>query len=221
MTTLVLIPARPDLHPALRAQALRLARALEGDTEVVLDDRPWHGDAQAYGDWPRRIKASAELRQAVLEDALRPHHRAVLWVDADVISYPPDLLVRLEALGAENVTAPAVTLDRWKDRFYDIGGFLERRDGCLGFARMGLPWFDQAGPVVELESVGCVYRVPADIYREGARHTVVMDDASPLGAWSDHYSVCRAALEMGRRVRADLSVRAVHAWLEDFGERAH
>jgi hypothetical protein len=221
MTTLVLIPARPDLHPALRAQALYLAHALEGETEIVLDDRPWHGDAQNYGDWPRRIRASAELRQAVLEDALQSHHRAVLWVDADVISYPVDLLARLDALGPENVTAPAVTLDRWKDRFYDIGGFLERRGGCLAFTRMDLPWFDQPGPVVELESVGCVYRVPADVYREGATHHVVEDDASPLGAWSDHYSVCRAALAMGRKVRADLSVRAVHAWLEDFGERAH
>jgi hypothetical protein len=219
MTTLILIPIRPDLHPALRKQALHLATALQGDADLVLDDRPW--DVSVDWPWPERIEAQARLRQAVVETALRPHHTAVLWVDADVIEYPATLLQSLEALGPENIGAPAVLLDRWGERFYDIGGFLERREGALAFARMAVPWFDQPGPVVELESVGCVYRVPADIYREGATHEVVRDAASPLGAWSDHFSVCQAALEMGRRVRADISVKAVHAWLPDFGEGLH
>jgi hypothetical protein len=217
MTTLVLIPVRPDLHPALRQQAETLARALQGETDLVLDARPWHPDAQAYGDWGRRIESSAALRQAVLDDALRPHHRAVLWVDADIIHYPADLLLRLEALarpeGAETgeaITAPAVLLNKHHRRFYDIGGFIEEGR----FARMQEPWFDQAGPVVRLDSVGCVYRVPADVYRAGAQHVRV-------GGFSDHYSVCAFARGAGRGVRADLSLEAVHAWLPDFGERAH
>lgn len=217
MTTLVLIPARPDLHPALRERALALAHALDGDTEVVLDDRPWSADAQAYGDWRRRIEACAAMRQAIVTDALRPHHAAVLWVDADVIAYPPDLLTRLAALAAprdgeagEAITAPAVLLNRHHRRFYDIGGFIEQGR----FARMAEPWFDQPGPVVDLDSVGCVYRVPADLYRAGATHHRV-------GHYSDHYSVCQFARARGRGVRADLSITVVHAWLPDFGEAAH
>lgn len=217
MTTLVLIPVRPDLHPALRRQAETLARALHGETELVMDARPWHSDAQAYGDWRRRIEACAAMRQAIVTDALRPHHTAVLWVDADIILYPPDILARLERLAqpqgdetGEAITAPAVLLNRHHQRFYDIGGFIEQGR----FARMGQPWFDQPGPVVHLDSVGCVYRVPADLYRQGAQHARVEH-------YSDHYSVCQFARAQGRGVRADISIQAVHAWLPDFGEPAH
>lgn len=217
MITLVLIPVRPDLHPALRDRALTLAHALHGETEILMDARPWHPDAQAYGDWPRRIEASAAMRQAIVSDALRPHHGAVLWVDADVIAYPADLLTRLAELArprpgetGEAITAPAVLLNKHHRRFYDIGGFIEGGR----FARMAEPWFDQPGPVVNLDSVGCVYRVPADLYRAGATHHRV-------GNYSDHYSVCQFARTAGRGVRADLRLEAVHAWLPDFGEQAH
>jgi hypothetical protein len=169
MTTLILIPVRPDLHPGLKAHALHLAQTLQGETEIVIDDRPW--DVGVHWPWPRRIEAQCALRQTVLEAHLKPAHTAVLWVDADIIAYAPDLLTRLEALGPENVGAPAVLLDRWRERFYDIGGFLEERGGTPAFARMAPPWFDQPGPVVDLVSVGCVYRVPADVYREGRRRS--------------------------------------------------
>src|SRR5688572_16334477 len=133
MTTLILIPTRPDLHPGLKANARRLAETIAGDTEIVLDDRPW--DVDVHWPWPRRIEAQCALRQTVLEDALKPHHTAVLWIDADIIAYTPELLCCLERMGRENVTAPAVLLDRWRERFYDIGGFLEERGGGPAFAR--------------------------------------------------------------------------------------
>ena len=132
--------------------------------------------------------------------------------------------------GKEAITAPVVTLDyhegrdyggmNWPDRFYDIGGFIEngRR------VRMHKPWFDQPGPMYDLDSVGCCYLIPAWLYREGVRY-------APPGLphyrrWQgggvgpfcvEHYSVMRAAAAAGLRIVALGEVRAVHAWLPDYG----
>jgi SAM-dependent methyltransferase len=57
-------------------------------------------------------------------------------------------------------------------RFYDIAGFVEQGR----WARFTPPFFDQLGPVFELDSVGCCYLVNADLYRHGARHQ--LDQAS-------------------------------------------
>jgi hypothetical protein len=208
MTTLILIPVRPDLHPALQDRALTLASSLEGQTEIVMDMRPW--PVEVTWEWERRIIASCALRQALIDDHLAAQHDAVLWVDADIIRYPADLLTRLATLAPLGVAAPAVLLDRCGPRWYDIAGFVEDDR----WARMAPPYFSQRGPVVELESVGCVYRVSADIYRAGARHTW-------LGKHSDHYSVCAFARELGRRVCCDLTMTATHAYLPDYDEALH
>lgn len=66
-----------------------------------------HGGEQnsrhAFGFQLRRRGAMARARNQLLFQALRPHHGYVLWLDADLLSYPTDLLLRLLDTGKELV----------------------------------------------------------------------------------------------------------------------
>jgi hypothetical protein len=100
-------------------------------------------------------------------------------------------------------------------RFYDIAGFVEQGR----WARFTPPFFDQPGPVFELDSVGCCYLVNADLYRHGARHELdhasatfiaenrvweedaICQNHGPANSFSDHYSVCLFARKCQLPVR--------------------
>lgn len=113
------------------------------------------------------------------------------------------------------ITAPLALLSEtsgWKQRFYDIGGFIEDRNR----ARMWAPWFNQQGEVIELDSVGCCYLAPAQLYRDGVRYS-----PPPSDYYVEHWSVMQEAKRRGYRVVALTNVRAVHAWLPDYGMKAN
>ena len=42
---------------------------------------------------------------------LRPEHEYVLWLDADVVKYPPDLVLRLYETNPHGVSAPLVVIE--------------------------------------------------------------------------------------------------------------
>ena len=125
---------------------------------------------------PYRQAAMAALRQNMIERHLRDE-KWIFWVDADIIDYPAHLLEQLIARIDGGIAAPIVIMEGSLDepahptgfgpgRFYDVAGFVEQGR----WARFTPPYFDQIGPVYELESVGSCYLVNADIYRRGGRH---------------------------------------------------
>lgn len=211
MRVLVLQPIRPSHPPALRAVAdALLARMVETCTAFAFDVRQ---DDAALDVPPHRSKYQrhATVRNYMLDCYLRPEHDAVLWVDSDLIDYPADLPLRLHAANPGGITAPLALLSEtsgWKDRFYDIGGFIE--NGAR--ARMFRPWFEQQCDVIELDSVGCCYLAPADLYRAGVRYA-----PPPTDYYVEHWSVMKQARERGYRVCCLTTARAVHAWLPDYG----
>jgi hypothetical protein len=112
--------------------------------------------------------------------------------------------------------------------FFDIAGFVEN----LRWARFAEPWFDQPGPVYELDSVGSCYLVNADIYRGGARHMidlysqgfidhglewsaglVARNQQQPAVCFTEHFAVCQWARNHGYPVRAFGDLVASHATL--------
>lgn len=205
MNVLVLQPHRPDTPTALLERAWALLGALvAAHPEHVI--RTVQQPGIAINPLPGTYGPHAAVRNQFIDVYLQPWHDAVLWVDVDLISYPADILRRLLVLGG--VSAPAIILDR-AETFYDLGGFIENGRAFRPYR----PWCMQPGPVVELESVGCLYVVPADVYRRGARY-----DPSGPHYGVEHHSVCQAAKRMGYPVRADLSIEARHAWLPDYGE---
>jgi tetratricopeptide (TPR) repeat protein len=213
MNILVLVPVKPNLHIALKQRARELAQRLPeanpGLTfELVFDERG-PGD-KAVRDLEGRVLLTAPIRQQLIDEFLKPEHHAVLWVDADLVSYPADLPTHLLRRNPLGVSAPVVLLDHHADRFYDVAGFVENGQ----WARVNYPWFNQKGPEFDLDGVGCIYLVPTKVYHAGGRHENVP-------GFTDHLAVCSMAKRLGMPVRAYGDLKAYHAYLPDFGESFH
>jgi len=177
----------------------------------------------------------AALRQNMIERHLRDE-RWIFWVDADVVAYPAHLLDQLITRCDGGIAAPIVIMEGSLDepvnkagfgpgRFYDIAGFVERGR----WARFTQPYFDQVGPVYELDSVGSCYLVNADIYRWQGRHevdvassnfvstnsvwseeTIHRNQQAKANCFTEHYSICAFARSAGLPVRAFGDLIAYH-----------
>jgi hypothetical protein len=212
MNILILQPIRPSNPPALRTIADALLARLEGANPGMTFDICQDDSALDIPLHPSLYMRHATVRNYMLDRYLKAEHDAVLWIDSDLIDYPADLPTRLAAYGDRTIVAPIAILDKWQRRFYDIGGFIEQGNR----ARMWPPWFQQQGEVIELDSVGCCYLVPAQLYRGGVRYS-----PPPTDYYVEHWSVMRQAKALGYRVCALTTVRVVHAWLPDFGLEAN
>jgi hypothetical protein len=83
----------------------------------------------------------------------------VLWLDVDVVEYPPDLVERLLATG-KDIVQPHCVLDRGGPTF-DLNGWRDH-------GRLHLDDLRAEGELVELDAVGAtVLLVRADVHREG------------------------------------------------------
>lgn len=235
-SVLVLTPIHPKLNPAVLRRARELAeRTISGMREcrLVYDNA---GEAPLRGQpHPHRQTAIAEIRQNMVDRHLRDE-RWVFWVDADLVDYPANLLEELITRAEGGIAAPLVVLEGdlsepayqagfGPGRFYDIAGFIENGR----WARFTQPYFDQIGPVYQLDSVGSCYLVNADLYRWGARHTVDRASASflssgsnwsneaifknqlnPANSYTEHYTVCEFTRNAGLPVRAFADLIAFH-----------
>lgn len=235
-SVLVLTPLNPLLPREVVDRAKFLAdraTARMRGARVVHDAS---GVAPARGlPHPHRQAAMAALRQRMIERHLRDE-RWVFWVDADIVEYPEDLIDRLVGRAEGGVSAPLVLMEGdlgeptnehgfGPGRFYDIAGFVEHGR----WARFLPPYFDQLGPVFQLDSVGTCYLVSADIYRHGGRHEVdpraaefivaneLWDDETlrrnqegPANCFTEHYSLCQFARRSGLPVQAFGDLVAYH-----------
>jgi len=83
----------------------------------------------------------------------------VLWLDVDVIEYPPDLIERLLA-GGKDIVQPHCVLD--------YGGKTFDWNGWRDHGRLHLDDLREEGELVELDAVGgTVLLVRADLHRDG------------------------------------------------------
>lgn len=210
MRVLLTTPYRPTTPAPLVANWREQASALIRRAAHLHITAYLHEDTAPPPALFGRFSAHAQARNAVLDRVDLQAYDYIYWCDIDILRWPVGLLSFALAANPDGVTGCAVTLDHQPSRFYDIWGFLE--DGKP--ARLQPPWFDQQDRVIALESVGCCYVVPAVLYRDGARY------ADTPGA-TEHLSVCQAARSEGRSVIANMGIRAVHAWLPDYGEAVH
>lgn len=155
---------------------------------------------------------NAMARNQLLESCLNGRHSHVLWLDADLVEVPPDLIEQLLAISQTDVVAPFVYVASPGDWFYDPGGFV--RDG-IGAAPSGPIFPDYAGGLIELDSVGTCYLAPAAIYKEhGLRYSVTGDQV-------EHRYLLGQAKERGYRVLATDAITVTHAYLPAYGEDWH
>jgi hypothetical protein len=217
VSILVLQPTRPTNPPALRAKAdALLARMLAANLDLSFDIHQDNDPLETVLPHPSRYTRHAAIRNYMLDMYLRDEHTHVLWIDSDLVEYPA-LLPRLLLDTGADIAAPLPILDPSpgrllafprRDRFYDIAGFIEQGKR----SRMFQPWFDQTGDVIELDSVGCCYIIPASLFQDGVRYSPPSTDY-----YVEHWSVMRAAKRRGMRIVALTTVQVVHAWLPDYG----
>ncbi|HEV2841868.1 MAG TPA: hypothetical protein VGW39_11120 [Chthoniobacterales bacterium] len=235
-SVLVLSPINPALEPAVLRRGRELAeRAISGmrGCRIVYDET---GEAPLRGQpHPHRQTAMAEIRQNMIDRHLRDE-RWVFWVDADLVAYPANLVEELISRAEGGIAAPLVLMEGDSSepaypagfgpgRFYDIAGFVEKGR----WARFAQPYFDQLGPVYQLDSVGSCYLINADLYRAGARHAVDPatndfvssksqwsedfihhNQAGPANSYTEHHSVCEFTRKAGLPVRAFADLIAFH-----------
>ena len=231
---LVLIPHKPGADKAQLEKTEQLVRkALVNipNHRIIFDDR---GEAPPRGAHPVRQAALAAIRQGMIDRHLKDE-RWVFWLDDDIVDFSADMIEELILRSGGGITAPLVIMEGeigyvtpdgfGPGLFFDIAGFVE--DGR--WASFKEPYFRQAGPIFELDSVGSCYLVNADIYRNGAKHEVDpatrtlleaggqwLPDAikicqsGPAIAYTEHYSVCAFAKRNNLPVRAFADLVAKH-----------
>lgn len=169
----------------------------------------------------RKYGTNAQARNLLIECYLRPEHTHVFWLDVDLIDIPDDLIDRLLSIDHKAIVAPFVFVEMLNKGepvsfnnggwFYDTGGFA--RNGI--FAYPFAPYFNGlVSGINEMDSVGCCYIAPAELYRQGCRY-------EPVGDEVEHLSFCRQASERGTRIFADTTLKVEHAFLPKYGERWH
>jgi GT2 family glycosyltransferase len=236
-SVLVLIPINPKLardeRERTREMAQEAIRGMRGG-RVVLDDQ---GTSPPRGvPHPQRQQGMAALRQGMLERHLKDE-RWVFWVDSDIVTYPASLIDELISRAEGGIAAPLVLMEGdmsepssnmygfGPGRFYDVAGFVENSR----WARFTQPYFDQPGPVFELDSVGSCYLLNADLYRHGARYeidfaskkfiedgtlweenSIARNQIEPANCFTEHYSVCEFTRRAGLPVRAFADLVAYH-----------
>lgn len=154
----------------------------------------------------------------------------VLWVDADVVDYPPDICSRLLSVNPTGITAP-LPLISGTERLYDTAACIMA--GCdtikpetpgrivgRNLQHDSQYWYDESGaPIpqtsrfVPMDCVGMMLLVPASVFAI----TGVPDHPAFTG-W---YGACKWAREMGLPVGIDRETAAYHADLPEFGHQWH
>jgi hypothetical protein len=100
----------------------------------------------------------AKSRNHLLSHAL-DDEEWVLWLDVDVIEYPPDIIERLIATG-KDIVQPHCVLD-YHGPTFDQNGWRDK-------GRLHLDDLRSAGEIVELDAVGgTMLLVRADLHRDG------------------------------------------------------
>ncbi|MEW2625437.1 glycosyltransferase [Streptomyces sp. NPDC048106] len=213
----VLQRALPDLEQQYRR--VTLARHHAG---VRLPGQRWEPGVQR-----ERRAALARVRNHLLSRALADE-QWVLWIDADVTGYPPDLIQRLLAARKDIVVPHCVSEPNGPT--YDLNTFLLRpearglnwtqwiRDGILQPPRgFGRTYLDELGghELVRIDSVGgTVLLVRADLHRAGLVFPPV-----PYQHLMETEGLAALAKDMGTTCWAlpGLEVVHPHHWSEPVG----
>jgi len=209
---------------------LSTPRALLARVESLVHGLRWPGSMEwrlYLNEQPRSIGTkyapNAAARNQLIERYLKAWHQWVLWIDADIIELPENLLKVLvdvaQRRGGNAIVAPMVWVERVAEGpptvpvggwFYDTGGFVDAGGRFADFAN-GVAG---EGNEVEMQSVGCVYLAPAALYRHGLRY-------APVGDEVEHLSFMRAARAAGATVWATRQANVIHAYLPKWGETWH
>lgn len=214
MTILVAVPYRVTTPRVFVNMTIEHFSALTfEDRRLVMFENNIQPTANKY-------EANAIARNELIDRHLSDGDEFVLWLDVDLVHVPRNLIEVLHEEGGGQICAPLIFVERVRRGpvshqnggwFYDTGAFIKGE--C--HADTQWPMFEgYAGGTMELDSVGCCYLIPADVYRLGARYAV---DGNAV----EHVALMQDARAMGYKVFMTDLARVEHAYLPRYGERWH
>lgn len=231
MHVLVIVPYKPDMKPSIEEPSQACLSALKSDRkppiafDVLEQRRPFPSEPTDCTPWSKVTR----VRNYTLDTCDWEHYTHILWIDGDIVDYPPNLLDLLMEANPNGVCAPMVLIEGGNS-FYDRSAFIIRgrshfkphhRIPFLSGRNLNFvpPYWAPSAAIpkenfVDMDCVGSVTLVNTDIYRAGARYE---DHPS----FTDHFPICCKAWELGGGVTCRRDVTAYHANLPKHGEQWH
>lgn len=234
----VMVPCSPRMNAQLKRIMMQNLRRLPNANpalhiEIFVDAGPL---GRQPGD-ERPLSKTARLRNRMVDAVNASRFDYFLWIDADVVEYPPDLPSRL-ILSNPGVTAPLVLIEEpgphGPNQFYDTTAFTLKGKGLVDpgnrqpyVVGRSLNMFPPYIPdhlreslngdpnLVKVDGVGTVYSIPTAVFTTGgARY----EDHLSL---TEHWSVVSRAHALGMPVALNTAVTVRHANLPNYGEAWH
>lgn len=200
---LVAIPYKSTLNPVLRARMNVLSTRLSvNNPGYIVELCRFENDTKGIPGDP--FSPHAIARNKLIDQHLTDHD-LVMWIDADLVDYPPNLITLLD----NGCVAAPIVLIEGSTQFYDTYGYRENGK-CVGAYQ---PYFESQEKLVNLDAVGCAYLIPAVVYKNHRYHTTP--------GQTEHYSIMESARSMGMRIVCNTEVTVFHADLPKYGESWH
>jgi glycosyltransferase involved in cell wall biosynthesis len=179
-------------------------RMHEANPDYCLDIRMIENTFHSTGD---PFSPHAQARNYLLDQCLDGHD-LVMWIDADLVDYPADIITQLDRANPGGVTAPMVLVEG-TDQFYDTYGYRQngRQVGHIS------PYFRPFGRLIDMDEVGCAYLIPACVYLDRRYETTP--------GHTEHASIMAAALDNDLKVACFTGMTIYHADLPLYGEQWH
>ncbi len=244
---LVAIPIKPEMHPYLKKNAIEHASELvlgNPKFDVVL-----HFDFTEIPKVPTDVRPwskVARIRNKIVDSVKWDTYDYVLWIDADVVEYPKDILTQLIEANPTGICSPLVLIEK-TELWYDWAAFVMK--GCAtihptnrtrmwgrNLAHPPPYWWIKGGegadanpfkPPPKGEALDFKGETIIDVDCVGTMY-VMTSDILRSGArfedhlaFTDHFPICDAALKMGKRVTVNRNVSCFHAVLPNYGEQWH
>jgi hypothetical protein len=207
---LVAIPYKPDLHDHLYHRMIELSDALIwGNPDYQIDIMRVCEKFVFTGKEPY-AHPQATVRNALLDKFLKPEHDLVMWIDADMVDYPADIITQLDRANPGGVTAPIVLVEG-SNQFYDTYGYVQEGKKVRPWPPYFFPSQDRR--LITMDAVGCAYLIPAEVYRNG-RYTTTPEH-------TEHMSICRLAGALGLPIMCYTEMVIYHADLPRYGLNWH
>ena len=153
-----------------------------------------------------RFEKLAHLRNLIIDEAYPIRNEDYnLWIDSDVVEFPPSLIKDLMKHKVP-VVAPSVWIEG-TNQFYDTLAFRDTHGRTV--PAFNLPYKG----LIEMGSVGTCYMVASKLYTK--------NNIRYRGGDSEQVMFCSEARKLGQRVYADFDIRIKHANLPWYGCRFH
>lgn len=170
--------------------------------------------------YPNKYTRHSEARNRLIEKFLTSDITHILWIDADVVVYPSNLIESLLKLDSQSIIAPFNLIEiceenHWNyERFYDIHFFVGADGNMFNLKFPYCPNLQISNNKYPMLSVGTCYLMPSKPFFDGVGFM-------PYDCRGDHIPMLEECRRRGYSVYSTDSIVVEHAYLPKYGENFH